>query len=185
MPFLPSPNDEMSWSALDSTKLLCSSCGLPRAADAEICPRCGKIFSPHHETRPILVSDKPKTAQLEDVAFATCPARIVFIINKQLLPLPEWNVLTVGRQSRDNSVAQPDVDLSSFGALDKGVSRRHIQIRVTRYLAYVSDLHSTNGSWLNGKRITDERLLHDGDTLRLGQLKITVQVCAVTNEQAS
>ncbi len=43
--------------------------------------------------------------------------------------------------------------------------------------AYVSDLNSTNGTWLNGQHLIpfNEYLLHAGDELRLGLLKVEVR----------
>jgi pSer/pThr/pTyr-binding forkhead associated (FHA) protein len=64
----------------------------------------------------------------------------------------------------------PDVDL----ARDLAVSRRHAQIvaRDARY--WLSDLHSTNGTLLNGAELAPgaERPLHPGDEIRLGELSV-------------
>jgi pSer/pThr/pTyr-binding forkhead associated (FHA) protein len=58
---------------------------------------------------------------------------------------------------------EADVDLD-----DQGVSRKHAVIEVqSREQAYISDLASQNGTWLNGMRIKMTRLIH-GDKLRLG-----------------
>jgi predicted component of type VI protein secretion system len=71
----------------------------------------------------------------------------------------------------------PDVDLTPFGAIERGVSRRHLRIRCPDYLLYVTDLGSRNGTWLNGHIILPgaERLLRSGDTLQLGALRIRVK----------
>ena len=55
---------------------------------------------------------------------------------------------------------------------DPGVSRRHSEIRVTtdgpHLVSSIRDLNSTNGTFVNGERITSQRL-HDGDRLTLGR----------------
>ena len=55
---------------------------------------------------------------------------------------------------------------------DPGVSRRHSEIRVTtdgpHLVTSIRDLNSTNGTFVNGERITSQRL-HDGDRLTLGR----------------
>ncbi|MCC7447025.1 MAG: FHA domain-containing protein [Anaerolineae bacterium] len=105
------------------------------------------------------------------------PKSISFQIDNQLLALPQRDRLIIGRRGADCTLVQPDIDLTPFGAAEKGVSRQHIQLRTTAYLTYVADLNSKNGTWLNGTRILGDRLLRDGDELRLGQLTITVLFC--------
>jgi hypothetical protein len=65
---------------------------------------------------------------------------------------------------RDNSA---DIILD-----DPGISRQHTEIRVTsdgpHLVANVRDLGSTNGTFVNGERITSQRL-HDGDRLSMGR----------------
>ena len=51
---------------------------------------------------------------------------------------------------------------------DQAVSRRHAEIRVSDDGAAVSDLKSTNGTLLNGARVTTAALV-DGDELRVGE----------------
>jgi predicted component of type VI protein secretion system len=55
---------------------------------------------------------------------------------------------------------------------DAGVSRRHSEIRVTtdgpHLVTSIRDLNSTNGTFVNGDRITSQRL-EDGDRVTLGR----------------
>lgn len=59
---------------------------------------------------------------------------------------------------------------------DPGVSRRHSEIRVTtdgpHLVTSIRDLNSTNGTFVNGERITSQRL-EDGDRLTLGRTSAT------------
>ena len=76
-----------------------------------------------------------------------------------------------------SSIAQPRVDLAPYGAFTKGVSRLHAAIRRTQdNLLVITDLDSTNGSWLNDTRMESRRLyaLRPGDRLLLGQIEIEV-----------
>ncbi len=50
---------------------------------------------------------------------------------------------------------------------DTGVSRRHVEVTVTGDVAMVHDLGSTNGSIVNGQRVTSQQL-RDGDVIRIG-----------------
>jgi pSer/pThr/pTyr-binding forkhead associated (FHA) protein len=51
---------------------------------------------------------------------------------------------------------------------DPEVSRRHALIRLLDSEIAIEDLTSTNGTWINGKRITGIQALSVGDTLKCG-----------------
>jgi hypothetical protein len=59
---------------------------------------------------------------------------------------------------------------------DPGVSRRHSEVRVTtdgpHLITSIRDLNSTNGTFVNGERITSQRL-QDGDRVTLGRTSAT------------
>jgi FHA domain-containing protein/type III secretion system (T3SS) inner membrane Yop/YscD-like protein len=57
---------------------------------------------------------------------------------------------------------------------DQAVSRRHAEIRVSDDGTSVSDLKSTNGTLLNGARVTTAALV-DGDELRVGETVLIFQ----------
>ncbi|TDC77139.1 FHA domain-containing protein [Micromonospora sp. KC606] len=60
----------------------------------------------------------------------------------------------------------PEVDVA---VADPHLSRRHAEVRLTDAGAVLVDLGSTNGTWLNDRRITGTELLSDGDIVRLGR----------------
>jgi len=72
--------------------------------------------------------------------------------------------------------SRPDLDLTPFGALEKGISRHHAAIRRGEDTLTLVDLGSVNGTYLNGQRLTPEqpRVLRDGDEIRLGQLVLHI-----------
>ena len=76
------------------------------------------------------------------------------------IPLSKPNV-TLGRQG-GNDVVAPEA----------GVSRQHAEIVQKEGAFYVRDLDSTNGTFVNKKKIDNEYLLRDGDRIRLGAGKI-------------
>jgi hypothetical protein len=64
--------------------------------------------------------------------------------------------------------------VQSAGRLDDPlVSARHASVRVRGGTIEVRDLGSTNGTWLDGRRVA-AALLRDGDTLRLGRTLLRV-----------
>jgi type II secretory pathway predicted ATPase ExeA len=52
------------------------------------------------------------------------------------------------------------------------VSRHHAQITVEQGACWVTDLNSTNGTFVNGKRIK-KRILRDGDAIQIGHHRLT------------
>lgn len=77
--------------------------------------------------------------------------------------------VTIGRKGRG---VTPDVDLTPYGAMDKGVSRIHATIQVVDNTAIITDMGSTNGLYLNGTRVKalQSEILCDEDELHLGDL---------------
>ena len=61
-----------------------------------------------------------------------------------------------------------------------GVSRHHARILVQGAEARVADLGSKNGTFVNGQRVTEERLLADGSELRIGPVAFIFRVSAPT-----
>src|SRR5215216_6364791 len=60
----------------------------------------------------------------------------------------------------------PANQLSIDGA---GVSRRHAQLNLSGDALVLEDLGSSNGTYVNGERLTGARSLRAGDRLNLGQ----------------
>jgi predicted component of type VI protein secretion system len=56
------------------------------------------------------------------------------------------------------------------------VSRQHCLLRVTEDAMLIRDLGSTNGTLVNGSRVTGEIELHAGDQLQVGPLVLQVVV---------
>jgi DNA-binding response OmpR family regulator len=77
----------------------------------------------------------------------------------------------------EHSDTNPDVDLGPYGAEAAGVSRRHVEIRAQDDTLYVTDLHSGNGTFLNGARLEPDKpcLLRHNDELRLGRMKVDIR----------
>jgi len=72
----------------------------------------------------------------------------------------------------NSSPVQPDLDLTPFGALDKGVSRVHASVFRNEDTLMLMDKGSANGTHLNGQKLIPHRprVLRNGDEIRLGKL---------------
>jgi D-hexose-6-phosphate mutarotase len=57
---------------------------------------------------------------------------------------------------------------------DDRASTNHALFQFAHTYWYVKDLDSTNGTWLNGRRIYNDQRLRKGDKIRVGRTVITV-----------
>ena len=82
--------------------------------------------------------------------------------------------LVIGRLSE--GTAEALLDLSSFNAVNLGVSRRHVMIRRTDSGYEVVDLASRNGTWLNAERLVPNKSYPfvSGSQLRIGQMRLLI-----------
>jgi len=96
------------------------------------------------------------------------------------------DVMVLGRADPERDM-NPEIDLTPFDALSKGVSRRHAVILVRNGRVTVKDLDSTNGTRLNNFELikeTEYRLRH-GDELALSHLHLQVLFNVVPARQDS
>ena len=96
------------------------------------------------------------------------PARFVVVAGASL---HEGAVVEV----REPTVAGrgPESTLQLDG--DDFASARHALIEPRSDGVWIEDLGSTNGTFVNGARVTTERLLKTGDVLRLGQTELRLE----------
>ena len=87
--------------------------------------------------------------------------------------------LVIGRLDPETG-ASPDVDLREYGAVEKGVSRRHATITRRGDTLYLVDLGSPNATFLNELRLFPHqpRVLRDGDAIRVGHLILQVKLAS-------
>jgi pSer/pThr/pTyr-binding forkhead associated (FHA) protein len=70
--------------------------------------------------------------------------------------------LTIGR-AKDNTVALAGDDFASA---------HHARIEATRDGVWIVDLDSTNGTFVNGKRLDGRRKLREGDVVQVGDTEL-------------
>ena len=91
------------------------------------------------------------------------------------LEMPAKDEIVVGREDPISDIF-PDVDLTGLGGMDKGVSRKHAVIHRAGADYTVEDLGSTNGTYINKKKIQPHapQTIKAGDELRFGKLALTL-----------
>lgn len=62
----------------------------------------------------------------------------------------------------------------TLGAGDDHASSHHARFQFAHGSWYVEDLNSTNGTWLNGRRMFSAQRLKKGDKIRIGRTTVTV-----------
>ncbi len=92
------------------------------------------------------------------------------------VPRNQLSVL-IGREDPEQNV-YPDIDTTSFGGAEEGVSREHAKIILKGNQYFVQDLDSVNYTYVNKIRITAHQLLplNDEDILGLGRLNFRVKL---------
>lgn len=99
-------------------------------------------------------------------ARVTALPRLVVLASEELKPGESFDLgpvpLTVGR-APDNSIVLPS---------DGFASSRHARFEAVRDAAWLVDLGSTNGTFVNGERIEGRRRLHPGDVVRIGETEL-------------
>lgn len=154
------------------------TCGHQNRPGTLFCEECGNSLSGNGRAG----STKTVTTPLGDdanrlnlgSALAT-PAISLHFEDGRTLPLAVTGSVIVGRAD-DDSQTYPDIDLNPYGALPRGVSRKHALIDRKENALTITDLRSSNGTFLNGQRLQpgDSRVLRDGDEIHFGKLVATV-----------
>ena len=111
----------------------------------------------------------------------------VLLISQDLrhppLPLRIVGDVVLGRKVAG---VNPDIDLNPYEPSLLGVSRTHAMFRPTHHQLLLTDLGSTNGTSLNGKRLTLGRPgnVTDQSVISLGRLhfKVRIMRCAEENK---
>ncbi|MFH2102072.1 MAG: FHA domain-containing protein [Chloroflexota bacterium] len=165
--------------------ILCPNCQHKEPPGTLFCSQCGAQLVVHTSGSNIK-TNKINTAETRrDILLDTEPLKPSFettswislhmLENGQILPLAERGEYTLGRSAEGQPIV-PDVDLTPYNAYASGVSRLHAAIRRIETRVFVVDLGSSNGTYINGNRIspyTESSITH-GDIIYLGKLKIQV-----------
>ncbi len=164
--------------------VVCPNCQHKEISGAIFCSKCGaqlvdmNISTHKIHTAERLAAEKI-TGGLRQPVSASLQSWISLhlIESGQILPLADRTEFTLGRASEGQPII-PDVDLSPYKAYENGVSRLHAAIKLVSNQVVLVDLGSSNGTYLNGTRLTPytEMPVVDGDIAYLGKLKIQLLI---------
>jgi predicted amidophosphoribosyltransferase len=142
----------------------CPVCGANIIAGQAFCASCGAALQPVEEVEAV--------AETEPAAPTLGPFLEVVDSGAQI-PLVDQDEILVGREDEVSDI-HPDVDMTPHRGEEGGVSRRHAQLIREAGSWYVTDLDSTNGTYLNGVELQPKVrvALEDGDRLVLGEVEV-------------
>ncbi len=142
--------------------MICKQCQTENIDGALFCEECGSQLE---EGQRIETASAQEAAQL-----------VLASADGNRLELPAKDDVVIGREDPISDVF-PDVDLSPFGGLENGVSRKHAVIRRAGSAYTVEDMGSTNGTYLNRKKIQPHapQEIKPGDEVRFGKLALSVK----------
>ncbi|MEQ8672635.1 MAG: FHA domain-containing protein [Aggregatilineales bacterium] len=154
----------------------CTYCGASYRTGTLFCEDCGQSLI-LGDTEPLTLPARKMKTVSEVIEGAVSrittedPLYIYVRGSQNPIILHSWNRQVVGRID-DNGARKPDIDLTPFGALEKGVSRIHAMFEQIGSVAAIVDMNSRNGVALNGEQIHPGKpyILHDGDEVHFGEL---------------
>lgn len=142
--------------------MVCEDCGFPLMAGQST-----GLVTPVHGLTPVHTAGFDLQDEMRVV--------VEFVGFETRIELKPNARTTFGRQDT-NGAANPDVDLTPYGAFEKGVSRMHASMQRREHTLTLLDLGSSNGTLVNGRRVAanQPRLIQDGDEIMFGQLAARV-----------
>ena len=163
--------------------IICSNCQHQNVSGAVFCAECGAQLDGVETLTTHNISDEEIAQELSQKEPHPEPPSsptnswisLHLMDSGKILPLATRNEFTLGRLSEGQPI-MPDIDLTPYQAYASGVSRLHAVVKRDANRIFVMDLGSSNGTYLNGRRLNphmEEDLKH-GDVVALGKLKIQV-----------
>ena len=166
----------------------CRYCNHENVAGSLICVNCGqRLTRGTHKLAPIspLIVDPAFILTGTDTFGSRARLSLIFgPADSVMLDLGDGERITIGRVDHLTR-SLPTINLASRGGWNCGVSRMHCALMRQGESLFITDLNSTNGTWVNEKRLPPDQpvRLHDGAQIRLGLQKISVAFVMVDVEE--
>lgn len=143
----------------------CTECNMENIEGAIFCEECGAKLE--------------AAGEMNETATATDGEGTALVLtssNGNKLEIPAKDEIVIGREDPISEVF-PDLDLTDFGGADGGVSRKHAVIHRSGAGCTIEDMGSTNGTYINKKRIQPHspQAIKPGDEVRFGKLAFSLQ----------
>ncbi len=172
-------------------KVVCPSCGAENLPGTLFCVQCGTYLPSggplRTEPLPEQEDGRPARPRHEgedkDAQTRTINIEVDVQNTGRKVTLSADREILVGRLDAAHGIF-PELDMTADEGLEQGVSRRHARIYTRDGTCFVEDLDSTNGTFLNGERITPylPYAFHDGDVLTFGSLRLKFTIYSTDDE---
>lgn len=164
--------------------IICPNCKYENLDGSMFCNNCGAQLADTGSFVTQNIIDEGHTEEISPELIEHSPppsytlstwASLHLLDSGQILPLNDRSEFTLGRVS-DAQPIMPDIDLTPYQAYSCGVSRLHAVLKREGRRVFIMDLGSSNGTFLNGKRLQPhvEHLISHSDIFSLGKLKIQI-----------
>jgi hypothetical protein len=169
-----------------NVEIICPVCKERNEPNAIICLHCGAVLEDHsadsgtRTKRTDLPAEVLESIQDWSVDESTVPENgIAVYIEGEVNPIhtDTSGEFVFGRKSGKTAKLTDNLlDLSPMGGYGKGVSRRHAVIRQTEQGYEIFDLGSSNGTWINERRLAPQKHypLDNSTYFRLGKMRLFV-----------
>ena len=166
---------------LEPDSAFCDMCGAPvnKAAPIDDESQVGEYSAPQNFEQPQAgsIQSQPPSGQPQVAPRlpSLLQAQLVIHGTNKSLPLkPGQLVYIVGREDPIGNI-YPEIDLTDYGGDAGGVSRQHARITLQGNQYYISDLESTNNTYLNQQQLQPNlpTPLHNGDEVQFGNVTVT------------
>jgi len=141
----------------------CTQCQMENIEGALFCEECGAQLERADE-----LQETAKEGHGERLVLASADG--------STLDIPAKEEVVIGREDPISEIF-PDLDLTGFGGMEKGVSRKHAVIHRSGADYTVEDMGSTNGTYVNHKKVLPNtpQAIKPGDELRFGKLAFSLK----------
>ena len=161
---------------------ICPVCKFENEKNAVVCKHCGASLgssqyaneTPKEPNETVFIGEKTEEFHIDEPIVPSDGIAIYYAGGSEPIAIRTENEFIIGRQLEEAS--ESVLDLSELDGFQMGMSRRHAKIRRTRTGYEVVDLSSTNGTWMNDKRLVPNRAypLESGSMLRLSRIRLLV-----------
>jgi hypothetical protein len=164
---------------------VCPQCIFPNMEGALFCEDCGEELHIRHSMNA--AAAMTNFGQREYALAGSKPKSLVLWIEHlgTSISIPITDEMVLGRYG-DKLQTMLEIDLTAFGALEYGVSRRHAVIYHKDGVLSLVDLDSSNGTFLNGRQLPPHRawILREHDEIWLGRFICQVKLQTVEHSSA-
>ena len=160
------------------SEIFCPVCKLKNETSATVCAYCGSSLLAHQVSRRTTQKVSGETQLFDtdelqkNIGIPKDGVTILSQESGQEISTVKESQFILGRKIEN--VQETIIDLSAFGAYGLGVSRLHVLVRKTKNGYEISDMDSTNGTWLNDERLEPNKFypITSGSKIRLGKMYI-------------